>query len=63
MPWILCHDDNAVWGGIELKLKISIKNGMFWETVEFDTDNLDWNGKIKTETDIGWPVIITKMGN
>ncbi len=46
-----------------MKLKIEIKNGMFWETVEFDTNNLDWNGKIKTETDIGWPVIITKMGD
>jgi hypothetical protein len=41
------------------KVSVAIKNGMDWENFEFDLDYLIANGKLKTETDLFWPVVVT----
>jgi hypothetical protein len=43
-----------------MKIRVEVKNGIGWESVEFDSDDLI-SGTINTETDIGWPVRVIKM--
>jgi hypothetical protein len=42
-----------------MKLTVKIRNGTDWETVTFDTDELD-NGTLTTTSDLGWTVIVMK---
>ena len=48
--------------GDNMKIRVEVKNGIGWESVEFDSDDLI-SGTINTKTDLGWPVRVIKMGD
>jgi len=40
------------------KIRVAIRNGIDWEYVLFDLDELQREGEIQTHSDIGWKAII-----